>query len=426
MYSSMAVLRPRRGAQRLASAQARERWIRRRVGVTWGLLVLNGLTYYGSVVHIPTAAGKVIQQGALQVALLLALTLNRRIIVRPNVFLCLASLLVIGAVISSAPTIHLGSFYRAFRLAEFVATLWLLTPWWGRRDLLLVRCHLASLWVVLGTVVLGVLVAPGRAIPAGNAGSNPAGTDPTAGRLTGVLWYIAPTQVAHYAAVALGIVVILWFCGQIGGRAAMIGAAAAAAILILTHTRTAMVGLVLGILVAGLSLIAAKTKVRKFYVAAAAVPAIVIIALSGAVGSFLTRGEGTQQLTNLTGRTQRWGPLLAFPRDKFQEIFGFGLSNSSFIGLPIDNNWLSSYQQQGLFGAVVCAALLLFLLVTAYFQPSGVRRALALFLIVFCLVSSFTEDGFTDASIYLLDLALAASLLVPPLQTGTAHLNDYG
>ena len=181
MYSSMTALRPRRGAGLLAPARARERSVRLRVGITWGLLVLNGLTYYGSLVHIPTAAGRVVQQGALQVALLVALTVNRRVIVRPNVFLCLASLLVIGAVISSLPTIHLGSFYRVFRLAEFVAVLWLLTPWWGRRDLLLVRCHLASLCVVLGTVVLGLLVAPGRAIPAGNVGTNPAGSDPTAG-----------------------------------------------------------------------------------------------------------------------------------------------------------------------------------------------------------------------------------------------------
>jgi hypothetical protein len=412
MYSSMAALRPRRGAELLASAQARERSIRRRVGITWGLLVLNGLTYSGSLVHIPTAAGRLVQQGALQVALLVALAVNRRVIVRPNVFLCLLSLLVIGAVISSLPSIHLGSFYRVFRLAEFVATLWLLTPWWGRRDLLLVRCHLASLWVILGTVVLGLLAAPGRAIGGGSGGENPAGANGTAGRLRGVLWYIAPTQVAHYAAVALGLVVILWLCRRIGGRAATIAAVPAAAILILTHTRTALVGWVVGILVASLSLIAANTKVRKFFTAAAAVPAIAIVMLSGTISTWLTRGEGTQQLSSFTGRTQFWGPLLAFPRDKFQEIFGFGLSNSSFNGLPIDNNWLSSYQQHGLFGVVVCTALLFFPLVTAYFQ-SGVRRALALFLIMFCLVSSFTEVGFTDASIYLLDLTLAASLLVP-------------
>ena len=42
------------------------------------------------------------------------------------------------------------------------------------------------------------------------------------------------------------------------------------------------------------------------------------------------------------------------------------------------------------------------------------QRALALFLVTYCLVASFTEVGFTDASTYLLELTLAASLLVPP------------
>ena len=60
----------------------------------------------------------------------------------------------------------------------------------------------------------------------------------------------------------------------------------------------------------------------------------------------------------------------------------------------------------------VCAAILLFLLVTAYFRPSGVQRALALFFVTYCLVASFTEDGFTDATTYLLELMLAASMIV--------------
>ena len=62
---------------------------------------------------------------------------------------------------------------------------------------------------------------------------------------------------------------------------------------------------------------------------------------------------------------------------------------------------------------VVCATILLFLLVAAYFQPRGVQRALALFLVTYCLVASFTEVGFTDVSPYLLDLFVAASLFVP-------------
>jgi hypothetical protein len=71
---------------------------------------------------------------------------------------------------------------------------------------------------------------------------------------------------------------------------------------------------------------------------------------------------------------------------------------------------------------VVCAVILLFLLVKAYFQPRGLERALALFLVVYCLVASFTEVGFTDASPYLLDLFLAASLLVPSAARWRAQL----
>jgi hypothetical protein len=52
-------------------------------------------------------------------------------------------------------------------------------------------------------------------------------------------------------------------------------------------------------------------------------------------------------------------------------------------------------------------------MVTAYLQPREVQRALALFLITYCLIASFTEDGFTDATTYLLELTLAASLFVP-------------
>jgi hypothetical protein len=402
MTASVAALRPRRQVRLLTPAAARERTVRRRVGLVWGLLVLNVLTYTGSLLHIPTMMGKAITQGALPVALLVALTVNRRIVVRPNVFLCLVSLLAIEAIVMSLEAKTFGAVYRIFRLTEFVAVLWLLTPWWGRRDLLLVRYHLVALAVILSSVLLGLLVAPGAAM--------------AKGRLGGVIYGIAVTQVAHYAAIMLGLVVVLWLCGQVRGRAILPVVVAAVTILILTHTRTALVAVVAGILVAGLSLIVAKARVRKFFMAAGVVVSIAIITLSSVIINWLARGEGTQQLNDLSGRTLVWGPLLASPRDKFQMIFGFGLSNASFNGLPIDSNWLASYQEQGLFGVAVCATILLFLLVMAYFQPRGVQRALALFLVTYCLVASYTEVGFTDATMYLLDLYLAASLLVPSVR----------
>ena len=222
-----------------------------------------------------------------------------------------------------------------------------------------------------------------------------------------------PTQVAHYAAVTIGLVVVLWFSGHMRGRTTVLISVGAMALLLETHTRTALIALVAAIMVAGMSLITAKSRVRKLFATAGAVAAVAVMTLLAVITTWLARGQDAQGLANLTGRTKVWGPLLAFPRDKFQEIFGFGLSNVSFNGFPIDSNWLASYQELGLFGVIVCATILLFLLVHTYFQPRGVQRALALFLVTYCLIASFTEVGFTDVSPYLLDLFVAASLLVP-------------
>jgi hypothetical protein len=405
MSSSVAVSQSGRDVPSLARTTARAGWVQRRVALAWYLLVLNCLTYSpGGLLHLPSAGGKAITQGSLYAALFVALSVNRRIILRPNVFLCLVSLLILGTLITIIEPQYLGTVYRTFRLATFITVLWLLTPWWSRRDLLLVRCHLRALSVVLGTVLLGVMVAPGRA----RAG----------GRLSDIIWPSPPPQVAHYAAVTFGLVVVLWLGGQLRGRVTLIVVVLAGAILILTHTRTALVGMVAGLLVAGMSLIVAKERARKLFAAVGVIATIAILTLSGFITSWLARGQGGQ-LTELTGRTAVWSALLNYPRNKFQMIFGFGLSNDSFNGLSIDSNWLASYQTQGLYGVVLCAMMLLFLLVTAYFTPRGVQRALALFLVVYCLVASFTEVGFTDASMYLLELTLAASLLVLPSPAGT-------
>ena len=407
MSVSVTAVLPRRSLALRASVDVTERRTRRRIYITYGLVYLNSVTFSPgmSVLHIPSIVGKGIQQGVLPLALLMAFSLNRRVLIRPNVFLSLVSLLVLGTFLTATQAQHFGTVYRTFRFAEFVVALWLLTPWWGRRDMLLVRCHLAALSAVLASVVLGLMVSPHRARPQG--------------RLAGVIWSIQPTQVAHYAAVMVGMVVVLWFCRYLRGRTTALVVAASMAVLILTHTRTALAALIAGILIAGMSLIVTEARVRKLFATAGAVVAVTVMTLSAVIVTWLERGQSAQGLENLTGRTKVWGPLLAAPRDKFQEIFGFGLSNVAFDGLSIDSNWLASYQEEGLFGVVVCAMILVFLLVTAYFQPRGVQRALALFLVTYCVVASFTEVGFTDVSPYLLDLFVAASLLVPSSQSSS-------
>jgi hypothetical protein len=402
MSSTVATFRPRPYVRSLAPVKASERSLERRVTLAWGLLVLNVLTFDPnvSILHIPATLGKIITQGSLSAALLVILTVNRRLIIRPNIFLCLPSLLVIEAILTCLEAQYLkGTAYRTFRLAEFVVALWLFTPFWGRRDLLLIRCHLKAMTIVLVSVAVGFVIAPGHA--------------KNTGRLQGDIWPIPPTQVAHYAAVTLGLVAVLWFCGHWRGKTAAFAVVGSGAIVILTHTRTALVGVLAGLMVAGLSLIVTEARVRRLFAAAGAAVAVAVAAFSGPITTWLARGQSSQQLIGLSGRANFWAPILSYPRNKFEEIFGFGLSNAQFGGLPIDSNWIASYQEQGLFGITVCAAMLGFLFVTAFFQPRGMQRALALFLVTYCLIASFTEVGFTDASTYLLDMTLAASLLVP-------------
>ena len=107
------------------------------------------------------------------------------------------------------------------------------------------------------------------------------------------------------------------------------------------------------------------------------------------------------------------GAAAHLPRTPFQEIFGFGLGNGTFNGLPIDSNWMSSYNEQGLWGVTLCALILIFLYLDASFAPRGAQRALALFFTTYCLIASYTEDGFTSPTTYTLDVMLAASLLIP-------------
>ena len=400
----------RRVVRSLRPAEAYDRAVRHRVGLAWGLVFLNVLTFYTGtwnglplIVHIPSMVGKVMTQGALPLALLVAWSANRRTLIRPNVFLSLVTLLLIGAFISSIqPAGHIiGTLYRTARFGGFVAVLWLLTPWGSRRDLLLARCQLTSLFVVLGSVLLGLAVSPHRAL--------------AQGRLSGEFWPITPVQVADFSAVALGLVVVLWFCGEASGRQTLATVAVAGSMLVLTHTRTEVIALTAGLLVAGTSMFSVRARIRKLFAAGGITVSVAIIAFSSFLTTWLARGQDVQSLTELTGRTTVWAAVAETPRDWFQVVFGFGLSdNAASSGLPIDGSWLAAYQDLGLVGVGICAAFLLFVLVNAYFQPRSERRALALFLVTYLLVTSFTETGLSDASMYLLELALAALLLLPP------------
>ena len=119
-----------------------------------------------TLIPIPSVVGQLVTQGALVVAFFLALLANPRVIIRPNLFLVLLSLLaVVALMVSIHNQFMFGSTFRAFRLIGFISVLWLLTPWWGRSDFVLLRSHIWVLRVVLGTVLVGAVLAPARRSP---------------------------------------------------------------------------------------------------------------------------------------------------------------------------------------------------------------------------------------------------------------------
>jgi O-antigen ligase len=165
-----------------------------------------------------------------------------------------------------------------------------------------------------------------------------------------------------------------------------------------------------------------ESRVRKLFAYVGAVVSLGVTVFSGVLTTWLARGQDTSELTKLTGRTVVWSEVLNAPRDRFQVIFGYGLSNKGFDGLPIDSNWLAAYYDLGLAGVAVCAACLLFVFVSGFMQPRSPRAAIALFMVTYLAVTSFTETGLSDASEYMLELVMAASLLLPPL----GELGDLG
>ena len=376
----------------------------------WGALVCNVLAFGDSslmVFPIPNVVGKLITQGSLVLALLLVLAVNRRGLVAPNLFLGLLSILVvIGLVVSTHNEFIVGSVYRACRFLCFVVVLWLTTPWWGRRDMLILRCHRRVLWIILGTVVVGAVLSPGRAFS-------------FEGRLADVLWPILPTGVAHVAAILFGTSVVLWMCHVITGRHAAVALVVAGVVLVATHTRTAVAGTMFGLAVATASLFVGHVRARRLSAFSAATTIVASTFFASGLTTWAMRGQSAYQASQFTGRTTAWAAVFDTQRPKIQELFGSGFSNQSINGLPIDSSWVATFYDLGVVGVVIQAALFLILFAMAVTNQRGPQRAVGLFLVGYVLVASLTESGVGTPSPYLLDLTIAAALLSRSPSRGT-------
>lgn len=375
------------------------------VGTVWGLLILNTLGSAGAktIVPLPRSLIQMVTMGALVAAFALALAVNLRLRIRASAFLFLLTLLLVPSVISSANLESgFGALFRCARLALFVGTLWLLSRWWDGNPTF-VRHHIRMYFVVLGSVAAGLVISPGAAMP-----------ELYGGRLVGALWPLTPPQIGQYAAVIIGLTVLLVLGHRTTRGSAAVVIVPALVLLALTHTRTATLGLLIGLVLAIGSLVLTSAAARRFFARAVLSATVAAVAFSSALQAWFLRGQSKENFSNLTGRAKVWDALLAAPRTTSEYLFGAGLGDKSFGGLPIDNSWLAVYHEQGLTGTAVVAAIIIVLGGVALLRPPSLSRACAIFLVSYCAIASYTEAGLGDASPYLLHLTVAASLLAAP------------
>jgi O-antigen ligase len=230
------------------------------------------------------------------------------------------------------------------------------------------------------------------------------------------LWPLTPPQIGQYAAVITGLTVLLVLGRRTDRTSAAVVIVPSLVLLALTHTRTATLGLLIGLALAIGSLVLTSAAARRFFAWAVLCAAVAAVAFGSALQAWFLRGQSQENFTSLTGRAKVWDALLAAPRTTSEHLFGAGLGDKSFGGLPIDNSWLAVYHEQGMTGVVLVAAIVVVLGGVALLRPPSLSRACAIFLISYCAIASYTEAGLGDASPYLLHLAVAASLLAAPAE----------
>ena len=377
------------------------------VGTSWGLLVLNTLGSTGAVtiVPLPRSLIQMVTMGSLVAAFALALVVNPRVRIRASAYVFLLTLLLMPSLISSVVQgAGFGALFRCGRLALFIGTLWLLSRWWDGGTTF-VRHHIRMYFAVLVSVAAGLVISPGAALP-----------DRYGGRLVGALWPLTPPQIGQYAAVIIGLTVLLLMGRRADRRSAVMVVVPSLVLLALTHTRTATLGLIIGLVLAITSLVLTSGAARRVFSWSVLCAAVAAVGFSSALQAWFLRGQSQENFASLTGRAKVWHALLTAPRTTAQQLFGMGLGDKSFGGLPIDNSWLAVYNEQGLIGVALVAAIIIVLGGVALLRPPSLSRACAIFLISYCAIASYTEAGLGDASPYLLHLALAASLLAAPAE----------
>lgn len=368
--------------------------------VTWGLLVLSCLPWRGiqSPIQIPQRVEEIATAVAVAVACVLALCVGPRVRLLVIPVFLLASLLAVAALV---PWINgvagEGSLERAVRLASYVAAVWILAPAASREGgEPLVRAYLGVFAFLASLIALEALLRPAL------------GFEPTLVRLQGVVPPVTPPRVGEIGAVTAGLATMAGVFGVIRRRSAIALGALGGTVLVLSHTRTAMLALSIGLVIGFAVAVARSLQARRALVAMTILVVAGWLLFWGPLSTWLARGQSEEELASLTGRRDVWELVLERRPSGMELWFGAGLADKSFEGLPIDSGWLAVYVEQGLVGIALVGWMVLAVGWAAWRRPASAARAIAAFLLTFVLVSSVTETGVGDASTYLLHVFVAA------------------
>jgi hypothetical protein len=383
-----------------------------RLHCIWALVVFSSLPWSGiaSVYRIPSRA----EQSGTAVALLLALGIaiyeNWQVRIGASPFVALGLILAVAAIV---PPVYgsagLDALARALRLGLTVLVAGLIAPPLLQGDgAMPVRLHLRMYGMLTAAILVGAVVIPSLAF------------EPTLGRLQGLVPPVQPPAAGEIGAVTAGLAALAAAAGTIRAHVAVWLVAMGSATLVLSHTRTAAVALLVALIFGAAANATASGRARRALALLLFVGAMSVLLAPGPLGSWFTRGQNEEQLTSLSGRRSAWDVVLSERRTGATRWFGVGLGDKRIGGLPIDSSWLATYREQGVVGVFLMGTLVLTLAWCALRSPPTPGRAAATFLIVFALVSSITETGISDVSPYFLHLAVAGFLLQVPRRDAIA------
>ena len=378
----------------------------KRVTLVWLLLFASGLSYsadVGLAAGIPLRFEQLGTALALGAAFFFALNFNRRIRLTGSWPVWLYAVLPVIALF--APLAGAGGVGTLFRAARFLFALLimaLLAPAWRTDPWVLANAHARALRLAIAAALLSLAVGMGF---------------DREGRLIAQLPALRAPQVGQFAALLIGISAVQGMTRA--PRLPRIGLwiFLATVALVLSKTRTATVALCVAFVVTLIFLLVSHSRARRVFATVLLVGPLVYLVMQPAIRAWFERDQSSELLTTLTGRTKAWALVYSFPRTGFQELFGIGYGDKSIFGLPIDNGYLAAYQETGKVGLVAVCVIMLILLLRALAYPRTANRALAIFLIVYVAVASYTETGIGDMSAYVMHLVVAGAMITPVVVT---------